>query len=152
LEGTAPAGAASKVKAGQAPSMPAWLSREGKAEWRRVVDYLVRHCGLLPCDRAALANYCMLVGDVHRLRRALEEKGETYTTPSGIVRARPEVGMLSVAVRNLRGWAGELGLTPEARLRLEGGAGGTGSSALDEYLGELSKAGAKVAGWGEGTE
>ena len=41
-----------------APTCPGWLSREAKAEWKRVVPELERLGMLAKIDRAELAAYC----------------------------------------------------------------------------------------------
>ncbi len=41
-----------------APNPPTWLSREAKAEWKRVVPGLTRLDLVKPEDRATLAAYC----------------------------------------------------------------------------------------------
>lgn len=118
---------------GGVPSAPSWLGRAARAEWKRVVGYL-SGIGLRDVDQSALGNYCLWFARKARLAKYLEKHGDVDENG----KARPEVAMLRDASSHERQWMGELGLTPAARVKL-GGLEKSGSSAMDEFLGELKK-------------
>lgn len=103
----------------KAPTCPAWLGREGKREWKRIVPELLALGLISELDRAALAGYCQSWHRLHEAERALEHAGAlTYTTASGQVKPRPEVGIASLALSQIRAFAQEFGMSPAARTRV----------------------------------
>lgn len=100
------------------PRCPSWLSREAKAEWRRVAPELARLGLLTELDRALLASYCQTFAVWRECDRIVAAHGRTYLSPSGQVRQRPEVGIAQAEQALLRQLAAELGLTPSARARM----------------------------------
>lgn len=50
---------------------PAWLSKEAKAEWRRVVPSLIERRVLDTADLGNLENYCLCIGRVREIEREL---------------------------------------------------------------------------------
>ena len=74
-----------------------------------------------PLDVNALAVYCTAYSDSRKCDKELAS-GLTYTTPNGMVRRKPEVGIRKEAVDTMAKYGGELGLTPTARVRLTGSA------------------------------
>lgn len=95
------------------PSPPAYLSKDAKAEWRKVAPVLVERGVLTVADMAALANYCIAVGMMVRLDRKLRIDGDVL--PSG--KRNPASTALMQAMQQMLRAAGELGLTPAARSR-----------------------------------
>lgn len=75
------------------------------------------------CEHVALT--AIRLAQVQRYNAALEVEGDTYesTTAAGgtLVRARPEVAMLSEAMRHAQSLLGELMLNPTAAMRLVDG-------------------------------
>lgn len=64
------------------------------------------------------------LAQVQRLNAVLEMEGDTYKAPTKtgfIIRARPEVAMLSDAMRQAQSLLGELMLNPSAALRIASG-------------------------------
>lgn len=110
----------------KAPSTPAWLSRDAKAEWRRVLPILIERRILTKADLASLENYCTAIGQVREMERHLQENGhvvEVFKLDSegekislGMKR-NPAVGIQSDAMTRARLLAAELGLTPVSRSR-----------------------------------
>lgn len=113
------------------PKAPTWLSREAKAEWKRVVPGLSRLDLLKEEDRAALAVYCETwarfvdaTRDVHRngfvvTNRTIRKDG----TESEWTAKNPAVTVAETAAAQLRGMAQEFGLTPSAEAKLSRGGG-----------------------------
>lgn len=103
-----------------APNPPTWLSREAKAEWRRIVPGLTRLDLVKPEDRATLAAYCQvwsrLVGAYQDIdRNGLTVRNES-TRKDGSTSVwftkNPAVAIAEQAETRLRQYANDFGLTP----------------------------------------
>ncbi|TFF27513.1 phage terminase small subunit P27 family [Jiella endophytica] len=88
----------------QAP--PDWMSKEAKAEWRRVMPLLVERRILTDADMASFENYCISIGRVRQLETLLAAGFDAPT-----FRAQDK------AMATARLLAAELGLTPVSRSR-----------------------------------
>ncbi|MEP9348546.1 phage terminase small subunit P27 family [Xanthobacter sp. KR7-225] len=100
------------------PTAPAWLSKDAKAEWRRVCPILVNERRTLSeADLPTLAAYCAAVGQVQEASRILAKEGLTYSSDSGMPKKHPAVGIRHDAMTQVRQLGGELGLTPVSRSR-----------------------------------
>lgn len=101
----------------EVPAPPAWLSSDGKAEWKRVAPILIeqRHV-LTQADLFTLASYCCAVGQVAEASRAISKDGLTFASSSG-PKTHPAVRIRSDGMTQARLLAGELGLTPMSRSR-----------------------------------
>jgi P27 family predicted phage terminase small subunit len=112
-----------------APECPTWLSREGKAEWRRVVPELDRIGMLTRVDRAALASYCEVWATFVTAQREVHEHGlvllerERETDDGTVIYVRPVKNPAVLIARDAAGqvrqFCAEFGLTPSSRSRLE---------------------------------
>jgi P27 family predicted phage terminase small subunit len=97
---------------------PAWLRKEAKAEWRRVLAAMPP--GLYTqADRQLLVQYCQNVARVAEIEKIIREQGLTFVTDNGYIAQRPEVGMLNRLQTQIRQTCSELGLSPTSRARLE---------------------------------
>lgn len=107
------------------PNAPGWLSKDAKAEWRRVIGPLVERRILTVADLGSLENYCTAIGQVREMERHLQEHGHVFeafkATENGVVslgmKRNPAVGIQSDAMTRARLLAAELGLTPVSRSR-----------------------------------
>ena len=98
-----------------APNPPTWLSREAKAEWKRIVPGLERLDLIKPEDRSTLAAYCEAWDRFVTASRTIQREGITTTNPdSGRVSVHPAVRVADAASTQLRHFAQEFGLTPAA--------------------------------------
>lgn len=103
----------------EAPTPPSWLSREARAEWRRVVPGLERLDVLKPQDRAALSVYCECWSAFVAATRQYRVEGMTMVNPdSGRVHTHPCVAIANTAARQMLRYAQEFGLTASAEHRL----------------------------------
>lgn len=100
-----------------APAAPAWLSKDAKAEWKRVMPILVERKILTVADLASFENYCVAIGTVRDMERTLQAAGYTYVTEGGAIKRHPAVAIQSDAMTRARLLAAELGLTPVSRSR-----------------------------------
>lgn len=99
------------------PRPPAWLSREAKAEWKRVVPLLVERRILTDGDLGTVANYCNAIGTVRQAQGELSRTGLTFVTTSGQVKRSPAAGIVAEFSGLALRLAAELGLTPVSRSR-----------------------------------
>jgi len=88
------------------PRPAGWLSREAKAEWRRVVPSLVERRVLDVADIASLENYCICIGRVREIERELRKGFDP-----ALDRAQQK------AMQTARQLAALFGLTPADRSR-----------------------------------
>ena len=105
-------------------SMPAprWLSKHGRAEWRRVMPELARRQILTAADFGSLESYCIAISRVRELETLLHD---------GI---DPKLfRMQDQAMKTARQLAAELGLTPVSRSRpsIRDGGGDDNLSFMD---------------------
>ena len=96
------------------PNPPSYLSKDAKAEWRRVAPILVLERNVLTvADMGALENYCIAVGNMRDLYRILQVEGHVLKSGK---RHPASTALLQTQQQQLRAGA-ELGLTPAARSR-----------------------------------
>lgn len=102
-----------------APNPPTWLSREARAEWRRVVPGLTRLDLIKPEDRGTLTAYCETWARFVDATRTVQREGMTLTNQdSGRVYVHPCVQIANTAARQFLRYAQEFGLTASAEHRL----------------------------------
>lgn len=103
----------------EAPQPPSWLSREARAEWRRVVPGLERLDIVKSEDRAALTVYCETWARYVEAVRMYRAEGMVVTNPdSGRRHAHPAVSIANAAAAQFLRYAQEFGLTASAEHRL----------------------------------
>jgi len=110
---------------------PAHLSREAKAEWKRLSPMLTKLGILSDLDRGAFAAYCQAYGRwkmaedaLHDLRQKDESgfAGMLVTTKAGNTIQNPLVGIANRAMDMMVKYAAEFGFTPSARTRVQDAA------------------------------
>ncbi|MHB2165725.1 phage terminase small subunit P27 family [Alsobacter sp. R-9] len=109
MRGTKPATirpGTSSVKS--APKAPAWLSKDAKAEWSRVVPVLVERRVLTDADLGCVEAYCVAIGRVREFERLIQSGDGDLLR---LVRAQDK------STQTARQLAAELGLTPVSRSR-----------------------------------
>ncbi len=102
----------------EAPNPPTWMSREAKAEWRRLAPELEALGLIAKIDRALLAGLCESWSTWVACEKVIREKGRTFETPNGYIQQRPEVAIGGRALKDLTRLGAEFGLSPRARSRL----------------------------------
>ena len=95
---------------------PSWMSKDAKAEWKRVFPVLRERRILTIADLGALENYCIALGTVREMERMIQTEGHVVKTESGL-RKHPAVAVQADAMNKSRLLAAELGLTPVSRSR-----------------------------------
>jgi P27 family predicted phage terminase small subunit len=106
----------------RAPSCPAWLSAEGKAEWKRQVGELSELGLLSTLDRGALTVVCEAWSDFMEASKLVDKHGRISVTDNGNVIQHPAVGMKNKAAQLYLKACSEFGMTPAARTRVEAAA------------------------------
>lgn len=98
----------------EVPNPPTYMSKDAKAEWRRVAPILIRERKTLTeADLATLENYCLATGTMRQAQRILNVEG--LVTAQG--KRHPAFGIMNAAQTTQRLCAAELGLTPVSRSR-----------------------------------
>lgn len=95
---------------------PSWMSKDAKAEWRRVFPIVRKRRILTTADLGSLENYCIALGTVREMERTLQAEGHVFFGESGPKR-HPAVAIQSDAMTRALRLASELGLTPVSRSR-----------------------------------
>jgi P27 family predicted phage terminase small subunit len=106
VKGTKPNLVQAKDAIDHTKSAPGWMSKDAKAEWKRVFPSLVSRKILTQADLGGLENYCVAVGRVREIERELQKALDPVF-----------VRMQDKAMQTARQLAAELGLTPVSRSR-----------------------------------
>jgi P27 family predicted phage terminase small subunit len=101
-------------------SCPAWLSKEAKTEWRRIIGVLSKVNGLLTSvDRVVLASYCQSYARWRQAEQHLAKEGQTVTITGQhgycAEQVSPWVGIAKTYHDAMMRSAREMGFTPSAR-------------------------------------
>jgi P27 family predicted phage terminase small subunit len=114
------------------PTCPPWIGAAGRKEWKRLAPELQRLGLLTSGDYAAFCCLCSAWSDLVEARKDIKENGSTYTTDKGNTVQRPSVGMKNQALKQIKDFAVQFGMTPSARGRIQlPGKGGEGDEDLD---------------------
>ncbi len=112
------------------PIMPKHLCPVARKEWKTIVPELLKLNVLTVVDRAALAAYCECFALWERARREVAKNGITFTTKAVVkvgdkdeviilgIKRNPAVAVCSEALRMMKSYLVEFGLTPASRSRL----------------------------------
>jgi P27 family predicted phage terminase small subunit len=129
-----------------APPLPRWLSKEAKAEWRRIVPELLSLGLLTIVDRTALAAYCQAHAELVEATKVLDAEGRLLDVPvfnrageqTGTTKkAHPAVRLQRDAFARVKLFLAEFGLTPATRARLQ--VPGPGRGQPDDFEAFLSQ-------------
>lgn len=100
------------------PSCPKHLTREAKAEWKRICGELAALGLLSIVDRAALACYCQSWARHVAAEKERDQRGDYIETANGW-RLAPWVRVSQDERKIMRSYLQEFGLSPSSRSRLE---------------------------------
>lgn len=121
------------VLAPKAPAPPRGLSRAAAAEWRRIVPELERAGVLAQVDRGILVAYCTAWAHMMEAEAMLQDAAVVHEGRQGIVK-HPAWQVYREANRTLVAAAGQLYLTPVARLRIPLAPGAMSDDGSDDDL------------------
>lgn len=102
----------------EVPNAPPFLSRYAKTEWKRIAPILHKNGLLTEADIASLAAYCQNYHRWIESEKLIRALGYTYETDKGNVIQRPEVGIANTAMKLMKQFAAEFGLTPSSRTNI----------------------------------
>ena len=131
------------------PEPPDHLSgKNSRRAWIEFAVILQRMGVLTTADRDALGRMCDIYAEIQDLKRAIENHGHVYESGgevdkktgqvirgTGLIKARPEVGMLADSDRRFRQYLTDFGLTPSARSKLTVGGGKEDATPESRYFG-----------------
>lgn len=98
---------------------PRHLSPIAKKEWRRVTPELMLLGLFTVVDSAALEAYCECYATWREAKSALRENGLTWVH-KGYIAQRPEVSIANNALKLMKSFLVEFGMTPSARTKVPG--------------------------------
>lgn len=111
-----------------APDPPAHLSPEARIEWDRIVKELLALRVVSKLDMAALSGYCQSWARHTIAEREISKEGVLVRTkpsrrnPQGRLVPNPYLTISNAALKMMKTFLTELGLSPSCRLRISGAA------------------------------
>jgi len=100
------------------PEMPHGLGRIARTEWKRIVPLLLEIKVLSTLDRAALAAYCTAYQRWILAELEIQKRGLLVESPTG-PRKNPAVTISDHAMKLMKSFLIEFGMTPAARTRIQ---------------------------------
>src|SRR4029079_8970243 len=117
------------------PDPPAWLQREGKAEWERLTVDLAEMGLLSKADRPALAAYCTAWSRWVDAEAQVKKYGAVVKSPDkGFPMKSPYLSIAEQALETMRKLMVEFGLTPSSRSRSRIPSDPGGMDEFDRFL------------------
>lgn len=109
---------------------PEWLPAGACQIWIDQLPTVLKETKLQQSGLPTFAQYCLAQYRVQQYTRELAA-GETYTTPSGYIRNKPQVELREKALKSVVSFAESLNLTPKSWIN---SMGGFASRQLDMFL------------------
>ncbi len=108
-----------QIQRQEVPLKPDFLKDFRAADqWDRIeTDF--KSLGLRRQDSPTVAAYLMAYYRFIQAEKTIEEEGSTYTSPTGVIRQRPEVGIAQKYLQLVKQLGAEIGLSPAARSRID---------------------------------
>lgn len=100
-------------------TMPAFLVGAARSEWRRIVPQLRRLGLATSLDRAALAAYCRAWQRWVEAEANIRRYGELVKSPSGYALPSPYLSIANTAMKQMREFLLEFGMSPASRTRVQ---------------------------------
>jgi len=101
------------------PPVPGHLSKEAKREWRRMGKELLALGVMTTVDRAALAAYCVAYARWAEAEEMVTRLGTVVKTANGNMIQNPYLSVANRAMEQMAKLAGEFGMTPSSRSRVQ---------------------------------
>lgn len=99
---------------------PNWLSKSAKTAWKRIIPILEEDFPVSEADYSMLVAYALTFSRVQTCENDIRKNGHFITNEeTGNRKPNPAVSMQSQAIRDLKSISNALGLTLEARQKLE---------------------------------
>lgn len=103
------------------PDIPPELDEVAAAEWRRVCPELAAIGVLTRLDRSALAAYCQSWSQWLHAIDKLKATGPVVKAPSGFPIQNPYFAIANSALKQMKAFLTEFGMTPSSRSRIHAG-------------------------------
>ncbi len=116
------------------PRPPAHLDVVARSEWRRVAPKLFAIGLLTPVDRSALAAYCVAYSKWVEAERAIRDRGMVTVTPNGYPCISAWAVVSNKAMRQMREFMAEFGMTPSSRSRVQVDTDDAESDPFENFL------------------
>lgn len=100
------------------PKMPAWLSEDEQAEWKRITRELAAMQLLTSADADAIAVYCQVAVRYRAASDEVRDKGLTVMTPNGYPVINPALSIVNKCIQQMHRLLTEFGMTPASRSRI----------------------------------
>ncbi len=100
------------------PKCPTFLKGEARREWKRIVPELAALQLISRIDRAALCGYCTAWETMVESDKVVQAEGTTIRNAKGRLVQHPELAIRDQAMKMLRGYLVEFGMTPASRTRI----------------------------------
>lgn len=104
------------------PAVPRHLNEEARREWRRMGRELLALGVLTNVDRAALAAYCVAYSRWVEAEGQVAKLGTIVKTANGNLIQNPYLAVANRAMEQMCRLAGEFGMTPSSRSRVQANA------------------------------
>ena len=101
------------------PDRPTFLCEIALAEWDAVTHELETMGTAAKVDHATVESYCVVYARWRNAEAALAEQGTVVKSPNGYPILNPNLSVANEALRQMRAFAAELGLSPAARTRIK---------------------------------
>ncbi len=104
------------------PQCPAHLTGEARREWKRIGERLLKHRLVTELDAPALAGYCTAWAIYVAASTKLRKSGGlalTLKAPSGYPMVSPHLAIVNQALKQMRAFLVEFGMTPSSRSRVQ---------------------------------
>jgi P27 family predicted phage terminase small subunit len=126
------------------PAMPSHLSKIAVAAWKRLVPILTDMKVLTVADGDALGAYCSAIAQWAMAEGAIAKYGILLAeldelTGTSVLKTNPAVRVKSDALRHMRSFEGEFGLTPASRSKLQINADSDDVDPFEAFLTESGK-------------
>jgi P27 family predicted phage terminase small subunit len=96
----------------KAPTCPAWLAKEAKREWKRVIRSMVSAGTVTKLDQAILCAYCEMVAEFQRLTEEIDGLKDNPLLLADLIKIRHKT------TDRIKQYAMQLGFTPASRTRV----------------------------------
>ena len=100
-------------------TMPKWLNKNARKEWRRLAPELTRIGILTVADEVEFAVYCQALAELTEAEAHLAEHGRTQVTKDGFEGKSAWCSIRDEAWKRLHQAASGFGLTPASRAKVE---------------------------------
>lgn len=130
-----------------APTMPRWLSKAARAEWKEIVPILLGMKVLTRADGKALAAYCQSYSMWKQAQEEVDANGITFLEQAAIedddgktvlvtlkIRKNPAVTVAENSMKIMKGFLVEFGLSPASRARLKTENGEESEDPMESFL------------------